>query len=73
MTEELGLGFEEAARVEMPEARARLAASNKTCLAVICCLLSFSILAGLSTFLMRGQLQAPGKDCALRVSKLAPA
>ncbi|XP_005075166.1 tumor necrosis factor ligand superfamily member 15 [Mesocricetus auratus] len=66
MTEELGLGFEEAARVEMPEARARLGASNKTCLALVCCLLSFSILAGLSTFLMLGQLRAPGKDCVLR-------
>ncbi|XP_021519204.1 tumor necrosis factor ligand superfamily member 15 [Meriones unguiculatus] len=74
MAEELGLGFGEAARVEMlplpegcrPEARARLAARIKACLTVTCCLLSFLILTGLSTFLMVGQLQARGKDCKLR-------
>ncbi|XP_036034448.1 tumor necrosis factor ligand superfamily member 15 [Onychomys torridus] len=60
MSEELGLGFEEAARVEMPEARARLASRSRACLALICCLLSFLILAGLSTFLMLGQLRTPG-------------
>ncbi|XP_051019088.1 tumor necrosis factor ligand superfamily member 15 [Acomys russatus] len=74
MAEELGLGYGEAARVETlpdgcrnrPEARARLAARSKACLALTCCLLSFPILAGLSTFLMVGRLQVPGKDCKVR-------
>ncbi|KAL1776459.1 tumor necrosis factor ligand superfamily member 15 [Sigmodon hispidus] len=65
MTEELGLGFEEAARVEMREARARLPSRSKACLAFLCCLLSFPILVGLGTFLMAGQLRAVGKDCKL--------
>lgn len=71
MAEELGLAFAEASTVEMlpdgcrhrPEARAGLAARSKACLALTCCLLSFPILAGLSTLLMTGQLRVPGKDC----------
>ncbi|XP_021056775.1 tumor necrosis factor ligand superfamily member 15 [Mus pahari] len=74
MAEELGLGFGEAVPVEMlpegcrhrPEARAGLAARSKACLALTCCLLSFPILAGLSTLLMAGQLRIPGKDCVHR-------
>ncbi|XP_032758875.1 tumor necrosis factor ligand superfamily member 15 [Rattus rattus] len=71
MAEELGLGFGEAVPVEMlregcrhrREARTGLAARSKACLALTCCLLSFPILAGLSTLLMTGQLRIPGKDC----------
>lgn len=73
MAEELGLGFEGAIRVEMPEGRARPAARSKACLALICCLLSFFTVAGLSTFLMVSQPRAPGRDCMPRVSMLAPA
>nr|XP_034359981.1 tumor necrosis factor ligand superfamily member 15 [Arvicanthis niloticus] len=70
MAEELGLGFGEAVPEMLPEgfrhrpeARSRLAARSKACLALTCCLLSFPILAGLSTLLMSGQLRVPGKDC----------
>lgn len=73
MAEELRLGFEEAVRVEMPEGRARPAARSRACLALICCLMSLFTVAGLSTFLMVGQLRAQGKDCMPRVSTLAPA
>ncbi|XP_028635862.1 tumor necrosis factor ligand superfamily member 15 isoform X1 [Grammomys surdaster] len=74
MAEELGLGFGEAAPEMLPEgcrhrpeARAGLAARSKACLALTCCLLSFPILAGLSTLLMSGQLRVPGKDCIFPV------
>ncbi|XP_031232641.1 tumor necrosis factor ligand superfamily member 15 [Mastomys coucha] len=71
MAEELGLGFGDTVPVEMlpegyrhrPEARAGPAARSKGCLALTCCLLSFPILAGLSTLLMAGQLRFPGKNC----------
>lgn len=72
MTEELGPGFEEAGREEMPEARARLASRSRACLALICCVLSILIVAGLGTFLVLGQLRTPGKDCLRAIPEQTP-
>ncbi|KAH0510711.1 Tumor necrosis factor ligand superfamily member 15 [Microtus ochrogaster] len=66
MAEELGLGFQEAVRVEMAEGRARPATRSKAFLALICCLLSVFTVAGLSTFLMVSQPGALGRDCMQR-------
>nr|XP_042128517.1 tumor necrosis factor ligand superfamily member 15 [Peromyscus maniculatus bairdii] len=72
MTEELGPGFEEAGREEMPEARARLASRSRACLALICCVLSILIVAGLGTFLVLGQLRTPGKGCLRAIPEQTP-
>ena len=80
MAENLGLGFRETASVEMlpeegsctPKARARLAAKSRASWALTCCLLSLPILAGLTTYLLVGQLRARGDACVFQVSSLSP-
>ena len=80
MAENLGLGFGETASVEMlpeegsctPKARARLATRSHACWALTCCLVSFPILAGLTTYLLIGQLRAQGDTCVFQVSNLCP-
>ncbi|XP_054440884.1 tumor necrosis factor ligand superfamily member 15 [Pteronotus mesoamericanus] len=78
MAEDLELGFEETASVEMlpeenscrPKARARLAASSSsTRCALTCCLVSLPILAGLTTYLLVGQLRAQGEACVFQTPK----
>ena len=78
MAEDLGLGFGETASVEMlpehgscrPKARSRLASgSGSARWALTCCLVSLSILAGLTTYLLIGQLRAQGEACVFQVSK----
>lgn len=76
MAENLGLGFGETASVEMlpeegrctPKARARLAARSGARWALTCCLVSLPILAGLTTYLLVGQLRAQGDACVFQVS-----
>ncbi|XP_048196209.1 tumor necrosis factor ligand superfamily member 15 [Perognathus longimembris pacificus] len=81
MAEELGLGFGDAASVDMlpkggsggcdrdssgPKARAGLEArSHRRPWALTCCLLLLPILAGLTAYLLMGQLWAQGEDCVL--------
>lgn len=76
--EDLGLGFEEKVSMEMlpedhsyrPKARARLAArSSRDRWALTCCLVLLPILAGLTTYLLIGQLRAQGEACVSQVSK----
>ncbi|CAK7293798.1 Tumor necrosis factor ligand superfamily member 15 [Vulpes lagopus] len=77
MAENLGLGFGETASVEMlpeegsctPKARARLATRSHACWALTCCLVSFPILAGLTTYLLIGQLRAQGDTCVFQAPK----
>ncbi|XP_038538477.1 tumor necrosis factor ligand superfamily member 15 [Canis lupus baileyi] len=77
MAENLGLGFRETASVEMlpeegsctPKARARLATRSHACWALTCCLVSFPILAGLTTYLLIGQLRAQGDTCVFQAPK----
>eukprot|EP00071_Canis_lupus_P057563 XP_853679.2 tumor necrosis factor ligand superfamily member 15 [Canis lupus familiaris] len=77
MAENLGLGFRETASVEMlpeegsctPKARARLATRSHACWALTCCLVSFPILAGLTTYLLLGQLRAQGDTCVFQAPK----
>ncbi|KAI5763028.1 TNFSF15 [Gulo gulo luscus] len=77
MAENLGLGFGETASVEMlpeegsctPKARARLAARSSAHWALTCCLVSLPILAGLTTYLLVGQLRAQGDACVFQTSK----
>lgn len=78
MAEDLGLGFGETASVEMlpehgscrPKARSRLASGSGSARWVLtCCLVSLSILAGLTTYLLIGQLRAQGEACVFQVSK----
>ncbi|XP_008534626.2 tumor necrosis factor ligand superfamily member 15 [Equus przewalskii] len=80
MAEHLGLGFGETASVEMlpedgscgPHARARLAArrsSSSACWALTCCLVALPILAGLTTYLLVGQLRAQGEACAFQTPR----
>ncbi|XP_008697069.1 tumor necrosis factor ligand superfamily member 15 isoform X2 [Ursus maritimus] len=77
MAENLGLGFGETASVEMlpeegrctPKARARLAARSGARWALTCCLVSLPILAGLTTYLLVGQLRAQGDACVFQTSK----
>ncbi|XP_006890772.1 PREDICTED: tumor necrosis factor ligand superfamily member 15 [Elephantulus edwardii] len=75
MVEELG--FRETSSVEMlptddcdrPRARPGLEArSSHTCWALTCCLVLLPILAGLTTYLLMGQLRAHGEVCALQTS-----
>ncbi|KAM4877116.1 tumor necrosis factor ligand superfamily member 15 [Thomomys bottae] len=78
MTEELGLGLEETASVDMlpggggcdsgsrPMARAGLEArSHRRSWTHTCCLLLLPILTGLFTYLFVSQLWAQGEDCVL--------
>lgn len=78
MAEDLGLGFGETASVEMlpeddscrPKARTGLAArASSSGWALTCCLLSLPILAGLTTYLLVGQLRTQGEACMFQVSK----
>lgn len=78
MAEDLGLGFGETASVEMlpeddsyrPKARARLAArASSSGWALTCCLVSLPILAGLTAYLLVGQLRTQGEACVFQVSK----
>lgn len=78
MAEDLGLGFGETASVEMlpeddscrPKARTGLAArASSSRWALTCCLLSLPILAGLTTYLLVGQLRTQGEACMFQVSK----
>ncbi|KAG8518811.1 Tumor necrosis factor ligand superfamily member 15 [Galemys pyrenaicus] len=73
MAENVGLGLGESASVKMlpedcscrPKARAGPAAriSSSVCCALTCCLVSLSVLAGLTTYLLIGQLRAQGEAC----------
>ncbi|KAF3821138.1 hypothetical protein GH733_011291 [Mirounga leonina] len=75
MAENLGLGFGETASVEMlpeegsctPKARGRLAARSSVRWAFTCCLVSLPILAGLTTYLLVGQLRAQGDACVFQL------
>lgn len=77
MAEDLVLGFGETASVEMlpedncrPKARAGLAARSRSAYwALTCCLLLLPILAGLTTYLLMGQLRTQGEACVFQVSK----
>lgn len=78
MAENLGMGFGETALVEMlpedggcrPKARAGLAARTSSARwALTCCLVALPILAGLTTYLLVGQLRAQGEACVFQVSK----
>lgn len=78
MAEDLGPGFGERASVEMltedggyrPEARAGLASRrNSARCALTCCLVLLPILAGLTAYLLLGQLRAQGEACVFQVSK----
>ncbi|XP_059513842.1 tumor necrosis factor ligand superfamily member 15 [Myotis daubentonii] len=78
MAEDLGLGFGETASVEMlpeddscrPKARARLAArASSSGWALTCCLVSLPILAGLTAYLLVGQLRTQGEACVFQTPK----
>ncbi|XP_024906241.1 tumor necrosis factor ligand superfamily member 15 isoform X2 [Pteropus alecto] len=78
MAEDQGLGFGERASMEMlpedggcrPKARAGLAAkSSSTRWALTCCLVLLPILAGLTTYLLVGQLRAQGEACVFQTPK----
>ncbi|KAK2493685.1 hypothetical protein MC885_002978 [Smutsia gigantea] len=78
MAENLGMGFGDTARVEMlpedggckPKARAGLAARNSRARwALTCCLVALPILAGLTTYLLVGQLRARGEACVFQTPK----
>lgn len=74
MAEDLVLGFGETASVEMlpedncrPKARAGLAARSRSAYwALTCCLLLLPILAGLTTYLLMGQLRTQGEACVFQ-------
>ncbi|XP_037348532.1 tumor necrosis factor ligand superfamily member 15 [Talpa occidentalis] len=85
MAENVGLGFGEAASVEMlpadgsyrPRASVGPAArsSSSVCCAFTCCLLLLPILAGFTTYLLVGQLWAQGEACVTQIprgQKLGP-
>ncbi|XP_022434635.1 tumor necrosis factor ligand superfamily member 15 [Monodon monoceros] len=78
MAEDLGPGFGETASVEMlpedggcrPKARAGLASrSNSARCALTCCLVLLPILAGLTAYLLLGQLRAQGEACVFQTPK----
>ena len=78
MAEDLGPGCGETASIEMlpedggcrPKARAGLASrSSSARWALTCCLVLLPILAGLTTYLLVGQLRAQGEACVFQVSK----
>lgn len=77
MAEDLVLGFGETASVEMlpedncrPKARAGLAArSHSAYWAFTCCLVLLPILAGLTTYLLMGQLRTQGEACVFQTPK----
>lgn len=78
MAEDQGLGFGERASMEMlpedggcrPKARAGLAAKSSSARwALTCCLVLLPILAGLTTYLLVGQLRAQGEACVFQTPK----
>lgn len=79
MAENVGLDFGETASVEMLseegscrlKARARPAAriSSSVRWALTCCLVSLPILAGVTTYLLVGQLRAQGEDCVFQIPR----
>lgn len=79
MAEDQGLGFGERASMEMlpedggcrPKARAGLAAKSSSARWALtcCCLVLLPILAGLTTYLLVGQLRAQGEACVFQTPK----